>query len=142
MIPWVERKPLRESWRMLPKMAFEAWPLPAEALDPDNALDDMHAWHGGLCAACGCSSKLHLDHDHDTGKVRGYLCSGCNTHEGMTGSGDRPIEVMWQRWRTGTNPATALGVDEQYTTPFAWARTQVRDPIVAAMLGVSPYSPR
>jgi hypothetical protein len=39
---------------------------------------------GGGCAICGrkvnIDSKfsLHVDHDHDTGKIRGILCSSCN----------------------------------------------------------------
>lgn len=34
---------------------------------------------GGRCAVCGEEKKLHVDHCHDTGKVRGMLCFACNT---------------------------------------------------------------
>ena len=40
---------------------------------------------GGKCAVCGSTgygskavSVFCVDHDHDTGKVRGLLCVGCN----------------------------------------------------------------
>jgi hypothetical protein len=33
---------------------------------------------GGLCAICKESPATHLDHDHKTGVVRGFLCDRCN----------------------------------------------------------------
>ena len=37
----------------------------------------------GRCAICGiteseCNRKLHMDHDHETGDLRGFLCNNCN----------------------------------------------------------------
>ncbi len=38
----------------------------------------------GKCALCGksqvaCTRRLHIDHNHKTGEIRGLLCHGCNT---------------------------------------------------------------
>lgn len=41
-------------------------------------------WHADKCAICGTTDpkdnrqKFHIDHCHETGKVRGALCSKCN----------------------------------------------------------------
>ncbi|MDQ4090642.1 MAG: endonuclease VII domain-containing protein [Actinomycetota bacterium] len=44
---------------------------------------------GGGCAICGrvapSGSSLHVDHDHDTGRIRGCLCFKCNNALGDLG---------------------------------------------------------
>lgn len=47
--------------------------------------DDMVLHHNNECAICGKSSdkKLHIDHCHDTGVIRGLLCGRCNTGLGL-----------------------------------------------------------
>lgn len=42
----------------------------------------------GKCYVCGvpeveCLHKLHIDHNHITGKFRGFLCNTCNQAAGM-----------------------------------------------------------
>lgn len=44
--------------------------------------DRMLETQGGGCGICGGTNpdgrRLHVDHDHKTGKVRGLLCINCN----------------------------------------------------------------
>lgn len=51
---------------------------------------------GGGCALCGTTDQRglgthHVDHDHETGKVRGILCHDCNT--GIGSLGDDPARL-------------------------------------------------
>ena len=51
--------------------------------------DVMFEAQGGRCLGCRrhqseLSRSLAVDHDHDTGAVRGLLCARCNTAIGMT----------------------------------------------------------
>ena len=51
--------------------------------------DDTLAEQGGGCAICGSTHLragqkfLHIDHNHETGKVRGILCNCCNLFLGV-----------------------------------------------------------
>ncbi len=43
----------------------------------------LYEMQNGNCAICRKRKKLVLDHCHRTGKIRGLLCSNCNTALGL-----------------------------------------------------------
>lgn len=46
----------------------------------------MYAAQEGRCALCEVQlPTLHIDHDHQTGRIRGLLCSPCNRALGKLG---------------------------------------------------------
>jgi hypothetical protein len=46
--------------------------------------DALIVAHGGVCAICGKEpDELVIDHDHNSGAVRGMLCHQCNLGLGM-----------------------------------------------------------
>ncbi len=50
--------------------------------------EELKASFTGRCGICGvpeleCSLKLALDHDHETGEFRGWLCGKCNKALGL-----------------------------------------------------------
>ena len=40
--------------------------------------DVLYTIQQGRCAICGAGGALVIDHNHETGKVRGLLCNECN----------------------------------------------------------------
>lgn len=48
---------------------------------------------GGVCCICGSDRPEHLDHDHETGAVRGVLCRKCNVGIGHFNDEPRLIEI-------------------------------------------------
>ena len=68
--------------------------------------DELYRAQGGLCAICGKSeiamiwasrgrtkvSHLAVDHDHETGAIRGLLCARCNH---MLGAAKDKASTLW-----------------------------------------------
>jgi Recombination endonuclease VII len=46
-------------------------------------IEALLAVQGGKCPICRSRPPTHLDHDHETGEVRGLLCFGCNGGLGL-----------------------------------------------------------
>ena len=49
----------------------------------EEAYEALLEAHDYQCAICFGTEVLCVDHDHETGKVRGILCSRCNSGIGM-----------------------------------------------------------
>ncbi|MFD6286887.1 endonuclease VII domain-containing protein [Streptomyces sp. NPDC060205] len=47
--------------------------------------DEMVASQKGLCVICLKAPAVHVDHCHETGRVRGVLCFNCNSAIGKLG---------------------------------------------------------
>jgi hypothetical protein len=72
MVRWHARTPIEKQATRVKAMY---------GLEPEQ-YKVMHEAQQGKCAICSEEPKtkrgLHVDHDHETGKVRGLLCHGCN----------------------------------------------------------------
>ncbi|MFJ7046380.1 endonuclease VII domain-containing protein [Streptomyces sp. NPDC101112] len=45
--------------------------------------DELIASQGGVCCICLAALPVHVDHCHETGRVRGVLCFSCNAALGQ-----------------------------------------------------------
>jgi len=95
-----------------------AWPPPPPLDEFSHLAEDdwrwplvMAAWQKDRCAICGIrKTKLVWDHDHETGLIRGCLCSACNTSEGGSGVS------LYVKYRE-RNPASIWGIRVLYDHP-------------------------
>lgn len=56
-------------------------------------VDEMVEAVGGRCPGClRITEDWHVDHNHDTGEVRGVLCGNCNRAAGLVG--DNPAIML------------------------------------------------
>lgn len=64
-----------EKWKLCYRRAFikKKYGLTIEQLE------EMEKEQGGKCKCCHEVKRLVVDHCHTTGKIRGLLCSTCNT---------------------------------------------------------------
>lgn len=82
----------------------------------------MFLWHANRCAICGDWPHTVIDHDHETGLVRGLLCVRCNRWEGLPGRRDHPVFTRYRKYP----PAFLLQVEIRYTTRGDWRYSTYR----------------
>jgi len=86
------RKSLRELGlrRFTSPEEYRRWNLRKYGLTPED-YDRMLEAQDGLCAVCRTNDldrlgrRMHVDHCHNTGRVRGILCTRCNNAIGFAG---------------------------------------------------------
>ena len=72
----------------------------------------------GVCALCGRpptvrAKRLHVDHDHATGKVRGLLCISCNSGLGLLKDSPALLRKAARYIEHGGNAHTTPPEDQQ-----------------------------
>ncbi len=67
------------------KLKYENWRLKARYGITLEQYEAMFIAQQGRCAICNRedSNRLHVDHNHTSGKVRSLLCGSCNRGIGM-----------------------------------------------------------
>jgi hypothetical protein len=58
------------------------------------------------CELCGLPGCIQFDHDHKTGKFRGWLCSPCNRVLGLVRENIQTLEHMIEYLKAGGFGAT------------------------------------
>lgn len=88
---WVNNNPekARESWRKASKKNYSTKNYRVRHLAKygltEQGYESLLLSQNKLCAICNEDKPLCIDHDHETGKVRGLLCTSCNTGLGKLG---------------------------------------------------------
>lgn len=92
-------------------------------------------WQADRCAICGFTQgRLLLDHCHDSGLIRGYLCGSCNSAEGH----DNDPTGILDAYRYNP-PAVIVG----WTAAYRGFASSPEDPApgVVKHLGPAPRDP-
>lgn len=75
----------REHYAKNPTLQREIYLKKEHGLTPTQ-YDAMNVAQQGHCKVCGRDDqRLHVDHDHTTGLIRGLLCGNCNRMVGLAG---------------------------------------------------------
>ena len=71
----------KDNWQQTRKAYHRLWKYGITLDEYETLLQSTN----GECQVCNQIRPLVLDHDHETGKVRGILCAKCNSALGLFG---------------------------------------------------------
>lgn len=79
-----------------------------------DEFDDLLSRQGGHCGICGRTpereASMHVDHDHESGAIRGLLCITCNQGLGLfSESPERMLRAVVYLRNGGTVPLMDAG---------------------------------
>jgi hypothetical protein len=73
-------------------------------------VDTLLSSQDGMCACCHAElqpgHRTHIDHDHETGRIRGILCPKCNTGIGKLGDNEAGLLQALEYLRSPDAEAT------------------------------------
>lgn len=108
---------LSDGERTVMKQKFKEWHLRRKYGLSIAQLEAMIADQGGRCAICrssfsarrwgGGRDAAHVDHCHETGRVRGIICAVCNRGLGLLGDTEQSLQQALGYLR---GPSTADGL--------------------------------
>ncbi len=93
-LAWVKKNPdkanaSRYAWREKNREHYlkmkRKWTLKGKYGITPGQFEELALAQGYACAICHNvpKSTLHIDHCHETGRIRGLLCTNCNTALGL-----------------------------------------------------------
>jgi hypothetical protein len=104
--------------------ALELLQEAADALHNDE--ETLRTWQAGRCAICGeTGRRMVCDHDHESGLVRGWLCSSCNTREGVAIGFPGTIMAAYRE----RPPTTILALTIRYKDPISGQLARPQQPV-------------
>ena len=88
-------------------------------------IEELRVSFTGFCEVCGtpeieCNRKLHMDHNHETGGFRGWLCSKCNHALGLFNDNPDVLEraAQYIRLHNAANEAEPIKVCMENVNTF------------------------
>lgn len=93
-----------------------SWSMPQNHTSYD--VDGMFTWHECRCAVCANGPGLVIDHDHQTGFIRGLLCTSCNIAEPKH-------DGVFELYRK-ISPAYLFDIEVKWSTDHNWIYRQWR----------------